>query len=437
MKRISRIMTAVVCFSLVLISWLVTANSKSAAQRQLDLINRAATLVQSGIFIGAMPLLEEAAGIDAALTISAEEALKKVYLELIDNRQFARRYINLLEKQMYRKDADPGVFAEAALYYLSNSKIQEALPILRTGIERTMSPELVRIYEDNRYAFEMSRTSYEHVAAISGTTVQVQSNGLWGIATADGILAIPCEYEKISTFSSGRAIVIKDGEIYAVDRNNNRVAKLFDDAEDFGNFADDRIPIRIDGTWRRAMGDLVPGTMEFQQFGMYSNGYAAAKTNGKWGVINVSSQWLIPPEYDRIIQDELGRCYARGAVFVGGGDGIRLIVDNKLIGSVYEDARPFTNEGYAAVKSGGKWGFIDLTGTIVIDFQFEDALSFGQHLAAVKLNGLWGYISMSGNIVIEPEFIEAKSFSSGSAPVLTGRGWQFITLLEYKKGVTL
>ena len=68
---------------------------------------------------------------------------------------------------------------------------------------------------------------------------------------------------------------------------------------------------------------------------------------------------------------------------------------------------------------------------------FEDALSFGQHLAAVKLEGLWGYINIYGDIVIGPEFIEAKSFSDGSAPVLTPRGWQFITLVEYKKEVTL
>lgn len=72
---------------------------------------------------------------------------------------------------------------------------------------------------------------------------------------------------------------------------------------------------------------------------------------------------------------------------------------------------------------------------VQIDFQFDDALSFGQHLAAVKTGDFWGYVSLSGELVIEPLFLQAKSFSQGSAPVRTADGWQFITLLEYEKGV--
>jgi hypothetical protein len=99
--------------------------------------------------------------------------------------------------------------------------------------------------------------------------------------------------------------------------------------------------------------------------------------------------------------------------------------------TAYEDAVPFSDEGYAAVKKNGKWGFINTNKEEVIPFVFDDALSFGQHLAAVKIGDYWGYINLFGNIVIETTFQNAKSFSGGSAPVLTDRGWQFITLLEY------
>ena len=73
---------------------------------------------------------------------------------------------------------------------------------------------------------------------------------------------------------------------------------------------------------------------------------------------------------------------------------------------------------------------MDAEGVIQVDFQFDDARSFGQHLAAVEQEGLWGYVSLLGEMAIEPQFLEAKSFSGGSAPVHTGLGWQFITLLE-------
>ena len=437
MKSSARILVCAGCILLLIVSWVVVISSKSDAEKQLALIQQAAELTKNGIYIRAMPLLEEAVGYNAPHTLAAEAELKKVYLALIDNRGFSRKYIGLLEKQMARRDALPDVFAEAAGYYLSISRIPEALTILKGGIEKTGSDRLVKLYEGNRYAYKASRASYDFVSEINGGTVQVHKGGRWGIAESDGVALIPCEYEKISTFSIDRAIVKKDGEIYAVDRDNNRIELLAERAADFGNLSDNRVPLLIGGKWIRATGDFILGSTEFEQIGTYSFGFAAAKSGGKWGVIDIGTQWLVPAQYDAIVQDELGRCYAQGAAFARSGGAVLLFADGKQIGGQYEDARPFSGEGYAAVKKNGKWGFIDTGGEVMIGFMFDDALSFGQHLAAVKQGGLWGYVSLNGKIVIEPGFIEAKSFSNGSAPVLTERGWQFITLLEYKKEVGL
>jgi len=422
---------------LLVVSWVIATNSKSTAEKQLILINQATEMINDGIFIRAVPLLEEAAGYDSVHTLAAENELKRAYLALIGNRSYPRRYTTLLEKQMYRRDALPGVFMEAAEYYLSNSKTQEALEVLRSGIDRTGDSDLMKLYENSRYSYEMHRTAYENVTEIYTKTIQVQLDGKWGIANADGSIMIPCQYDKISTFSGDRAIVGKADSIYAVDKEDNRIAVVYDGVTDFGNYADNRIPLLIEGGWHRATGDLELGAAIFEDIGMYSGGYAAAKSNGKWGVIDLSNNWLIPAEFDGIVQDELGRCYAQGVVFVRDGNYVYLIKDGSPAGFVYEDAHPFTDEGYAAVKKNGKWGFIDSDGTEVIKYVFDDALSFGQHLAAVKYGEFWGYISKYGKIVIDTAFYDAKSFSGGSAPVLTERGWQFITLLEFKKGASL
>ena len=434
MKRANRILIGIGCIALLLVSWFIAVNSKSAVEKQKELLEQAAGLMNDGIYVNAVPLLEDAASYNTKYTTTVEEELKKVYLELIDTRGYRRKYTNLLETQMKRDDAHPNVYIEAANYYLSISKIPDALAVLRTGIGKTGNEDLADIYELNRYAYELNRTSYDYVAAIYGSTIQVQREGLWGLASADGILLIPCEYEKISTFSVDRAIVKKNDEIYAVNIDNNRVARLHEEAIDFGNIANDRIPLLFETGWQRATGEFLLGSSSFQQLGMYSGGYTAAKADGKWGVVDLAYNWLIPAEYDGIAQDELGRSYARGAVFVRAGDEVYLIVEGQQVGDAYEDAKPFSDEGYAAVKRNGKWGFIDTDGTVAIDFRFDDALSFGQHLAAVKVDEFWGYINLNGQIVIETVFLEAKSFSDGSAPVLTDRGWQFISLLEYMKG---
>ena len=431
MKRMDRILLGAGCFILIVISWFIALTSKPLAVKQQYLIDKAAKLTADGIYIRAIPLLEEAAGYNAANTQKAENALKEAYLKLMGNGAFRYEYVSLLEKQMNRRDASPDVFEEAALYYLDIRRIQDALDVLKDGIAKTGSADLTRIYEENRYGYRMSRTSYDDVTTPFESTIQVCEQGLWGIAESDGILMIPCEYEQISTFSGDRAIAAKNGEIIAVDRDNFRIEKLKLKASAFGNYANDRLPLCIGGVYVRVTGGFTAGKMEFENICMYSDGYAAAKISGNWGVVGLGADWLLPAEYDWIIQDELGRCYAQGAVFARKGGDVFLFTGGRQTAGPYEGARPFSSEGYAAVKKNGKWGYINTKGDVVIDFQFDDALSFGQHLAAVELDGLWGYAGLSGDIVIAPLFIKAKSFSDGSAAVLTDRGWQFITLLEY------
>ena len=65
----------------------------------------------------------------------------------------------------------------------------------------------------------------------------------------------------------------------------------------------------------------------------------------------------------------------------------------------------------------GKWGFIDNTGNIVVDPQFEYARSFSEGFAAVLVGDKYGYIDEIGNIAIEPQFTHCLDFSEGFAGV--------------------
>ena len=436
MKRVSRILLILACVGLLSISWVVALTAETGAEKQAVLIGQAGALMEDKIYVNAVPLLIEAAGLGGERAAEAEVLLKQAYIALIETQSYRRDYVNLLDVQMQRPDADAAVFEEAALYYMGISRLQNALTILKDGIAKTGSDDLAMMYHKNRYAYAVGRTKYEDVTAIYGGTIQVQVEGAWGLASSEGNLILPCEYEKISTFSGDRAVVEKDGEVYAVNRNNLRVAYLHTPIQGFGNLANGRIPLLVEDGWKRADGGFMLGSVAFEEIGMYAQGYVCAKRDGKWGVVDLTSEWLVQPNYDEIMTDELGRCYAQGAVFARSGDEVRMIVGGVELPEAYQEARPF-EDGYAAVKRGGKWGFVDTTGTVVIECQFDDALSFGQHLAAVKIDGLWGYIATSGGVVIEPAFLCAKSFSAGSAPVLTEDGWQFITLLEYRKAVGL
>lgn len=434
MKRINRILLGVGCILVLMISWLMAITAETDRDRQLALINQAAGYTEDEIYIRAVPLLEEAIGYNEEYTLQAEEALKKVYLHLIDQSGYPRKYTNLLDKQMARKGAGPDVFTEAAEYYLSLNKLSDAFQVLRNGIAKTGSADLSALYETYRYQYKTGRAIYQEVTTTYNGAIQVKQNGKWGLASADGTLVIPCEYDKISTFSNGQAIARVGDVISGIDSNGNRVALLHGSAEDFSNFNDNRLALKRESGWVLADGNLNVGSSTFEEIGMYTNGLAPAKSSGKWGLVDTSGrEWTLAAEYDEIIHDELGRSFSQNAVFVRQGNQVRLFAGKDFVGDTYEDAKPFA-DGWAAVKKNEKWGFIDPQGVVQIDFQFEDALSFGQHLAAVKQGDNWGYVSLQGEMVIEPTFSAAKSFCNGSAPVLTELGWQFITLLEYKGG---
>jgi hypothetical protein len=83
------------------------------------------------------------------------------------------------------------------------------------------------------------------------------------------------------------------------------------------------------------------------------------------------------------------------------------------------------SSGLYPVSVDGKWGFIDSTGSVKIEPQFDQNDSappfFAEGLAAVAVteNGVqkWGYIDASGTMVIEPRFGYAERFSEGLAVV--------------------
>jgi len=54
------------------------------------------------------------------------------------------------------------------------------------------------------------------------------------------------------------------------------------------------------------------------------------------------------------------------------------------------------NEGYALVKSKGKYGFIDRSGMVVFDFIFDNASNFKNEKAHVKVNGIWYLLEKMG-----------------------------------------
>ena len=79
---------------------------------------------------------------------------------------------------------------------------------------------------------------------------------------------------------------------------------------------------------------------------------------------------------------------------------------------IYEAVDSFSG-GLAAVKKGGRWGYVNHDGQLVIQPQFDRAGYFASGLAPATLGDRTGFIDSSGSFAFLLEYDDAPGFLTG------------------------
>src|SRR6478609_3696522 len=103
-------------------------------------------------------------------------------------------------------------------------------------------------------------------------------------------------------------------------------------------------------------------------------------------------------------------------VIVGGRWGYMDKHGSLVINPQFDRAEPFAS-GVAAFRLGHQWGYVNAGGKKVITPQFDAAGNFTEGRAVVRQKHRYGYIDKSGTVVITVQFESAGSFSEGLAAV--------------------
>ena len=145
-----------------------------------------------------------------------------------------------------------------------------------------------------------------------------------------------------------------------------------------------------------------------------AQGFTVARdeATGKYGY-KANGIWIIEPEYDRAEAFSESMAVVRkdgkyGYIDVSG----RLVIPVK-----YQDAGSFS-AGLAPVCLYGKYGYVDKSGEMVVPFKFSYAFPFSEGLAAVELNGKVAYIGPDGKTIIPYMLDSGKPFKDGIAEVV-------------------
>lgn len=433
MKVLEKILITAVFLIALMITGIRVFTMESPKQKQERLLNLAENDFKDKAYAAAVDKIKNAELLGDFNSKKIDQMLKKAYSNLLSDDNYSKEYLDLLEKEMSGKNASEDVFMEAFHYYSVMDNYKEMIKVLKNGIEKTDSKELKDIYEKNRYLYETEYNTYEYLSEIQNGMLVYKEDNKEGLLHYTGSVITEADYDKISLGYNGKMIVKQDGEISSINYNGSRFSLLKESADDFGYLSDGYIGIKSGSGYRLYDENLVLASETyFEDIGIFSNGYLAIKKEGKYGVVDSSLNWVIEPEHEGIVMDDMKRCAGQDCVFVRDNGKVELYKGNKGTGLYFDDALPFHSEGLAAVKQRNKWGFIDQNGNQVIDFKYEEAKSFGGHLGAVKLNGKWGYLSLRGDVAIDYLFEEAGSFYKGIAPVKINDRYSLLKLKEYE-----
>jgi WG containing repeat len=263
----------------------------------------------------------------------------------------------------------------------------------------------------------------------------IRQQDLWGYIDQTGKTIIAPQFHSARRFAEGRAAVEQtEGKVGYIDETGAIIIEpSFEVAE---NFSEGLAAVKRDGKWGYVdpTGKIVIEP-RFAMANSFSGGLAAVQGDDKkWGYIDPTGKQTIPAQF-QFAQD-----FAEGLAMVRIEDSAGYIdTTGKLVIPAQFGLAHGFSEGVAALSLGGRDGYIDRTGTLTItsplghahEFSIRiDTVSneiiffpdedFHEGLAAIGDGKAWGYIDMSGTIAIPPQFDEAYPFSNGLAAVRVG-----------------
>ncbi|GFI49146.1 beta-barrel assembly-enhancing protease [Lachnospiraceae bacterium] len=382
-------------------------------------MQKAAELEKKGIYVDAVTEYEQALAYDPD-NVDIRVKMAQAYLDSGNSSKFTAVCEKTAEAYQDRTEALDLLME----YYIENDYEHKAVKYLDDFMEdHPENQNAKEWYSKLKGSYTELYCSYEEMSGIENNSMAVKRDELYGIADARGQQVIENEYKEIHPFSEdGFALAQKEDGTYIYIDEDGQTRKVPDpDYTKLGMISSKRVAACKNGKYGYLDENMEPvGKFNWDALTGLKGTTGAGKKDKKWVLVNKKGEPKGEQKYEDVVVDENGFCANQKRIFVKGEKGYYLINSKeKRIGRLtFDDAKAFTEEGYAAVCRDGKWGFVDKEGELAIDYTYEDARSFRNGLAAVYVDGRWGYIDTDGKLIIKPRFIEATHVSeSGTAAV--------------------
>lgn len=239
--------------------------------------------------------------------------------------------------------------------------------------------------------------TYKDAFFFQNSTAIVLKDSLYGVINKQEETIIPFKFQKIKRDPYGFRVYKLNGKFEL--RTEHGTKSNVHDLNDLWNAHEGRrVAMVIDKYGTKKYGyitDTGHGIIDFKYHDAFdfNDGYAEVVQYHKHGVINKSGEVIVPCTYKTVVKDNTGfkATRAGGQVNYFGWKG------EQLNGEQLDKVWGF-KEGFAVVKVGDKYGFINEAKRIVFPAKYDDAWDFKGGTGTVELNGIKGAIDKTGNV---------------------------------------
>ncbi|WP_299458287.1 WG repeat-containing protein [uncultured Microscilla sp.] len=235
---------------------------------------------------------------------------------------------------------------------------------------------------------------YSSVGYFHEGYARAEKNGKYGFVDENGKEVIPPKYEWVGKFKEGVVRVFNNNKAGYIEKAGKVVIpEKYDDAWEFSEGLakvmlvkniNDKTVARY-GFVNKKGQEVV--TAQYEDAQSFHGGLAAVRKGGKWGYVNQLGKVIIPFKYNQ------ANSFIDGFAMVSVGDENPHFISRQ--GDKYDDFRAY-EEGMAAVRKNGKWGFIDEQGKLMIPYRYDEVRSFKKGWAQVRTGKKKYYINKEG-----------------------------------------
>jgi len=278
-------------------------------------------------------------------------------------------------------------------------------------------------------------TEYKDVIALKdeykSEYIIVNAENKYGLISTSGATLIEAKYDEVKYIGSSHLFAVKEADTWKLfDTEANKIVI----EEGYKNIVEAKseniVVIDEDGKYGVLNKDYsVKIEPQYEDLKYAFSIYYIAKKDGKYGIINSENETVIEFEYQRMTYVENG-----GFIEADKTDTETVLFDNnlgqKVVGIVSDlntekgYIKVYTNNEYKYYnfkleeknstdlltsntlflsKKDGKYGYVDKSGNVVVDYIYEDATEQNAlGFAAVKKDGIWGSINKAGVVSQEP-----------------------------------